>query len=161
VYKLLINDFPDVRRLKLDRWLSLLEVIERLRPKNVLEFGSGISTLLFERCGLSVTSLETDSEFAKYVMDRCNVATRIIVWDNEHFPLEKEKYDFVFVDGEKPRMKQVEIAQEVSDVVVMDDWGRGLQQRGWSTEGCGDLFNDWWRIDDRSTILAVFTRINY
>jgi len=144
------------KSLKLNRWLVILDVLEKYGVESVLEFGSGLSTLLFEKLGVSVISLETNPEYLRWVRSRSRGDAKFVLWDNENYPLSIQPFDMALVDGDVPRRSQAQTAQKCSSIVCMDDWGRGLVQKGWSTQGCGDLFTDWRRVDNCSTILAVF-----
>ena len=144
------------KSMRLNRWLVVLDVLEKYGVGSVLEFGSGLSTLLFEKLGVSVVSLETDGGYLRWVKSRSRGDAKFVLWDNKNFPLKIQQFDMVLVDGDVPRRSQAETAKKCSDVVCMDDWGWGSDQSGWSTKGCGDLFEDWRRVDNCSTILAVF-----
>ena len=146
------------KSLKLDRWIVVLDVLEKYGVGSVLEFGSGLSTLLFEKLGVSVISLETNADYLRWVKSRSRGDAKFVLWDNENFPLALQPFDMTFVDGDVPRRSQAQTAKQCSSLVCMDDWGRGLRQRGWSTQGCEDLFTDWERVDNCSTILAVFEK---
>jgi len=115
-------------------WYFIKNYIEELKPKRILEFGSGLSSLLMsEFC--EVISYETDPEWkTKIEAKRTNKNNlHIELWDGINFPeeLRTEKYDLCFVDGPKEKLKggagrnvSIKIASQVSDYVIVHDAGR-------------------------------------
>jgi hypothetical protein len=86
------NGFLDV-----DDWNVLETAIDEHNIKNVVEFGSGISTRLFCMKGLNVTSYEQFDRFIKRLKDE-GVSADIRKW----FDPDPRKYyptDMVFIDG--------------------------------------------------------------
>jgi len=89
---------------------------------SVLEFGCGLSTILFSHLLLRVVSLETDSEFAKRVEAQCEPTAVIYVWDNKSISL-REEFDFAFVDGILPRIPQAHAAMKHARFIFVHDPG--------------------------------------
>lgn len=141
------------------RWWSfadygqLLAIVERFRPRRVLEFGPGGSTLALVEGGAGlVDTLEDDPAWMH--VQRKRVADHLAVVNLHPYrhaePLvipgiDEQRYDLSFVDGprETPR-RPVEIAYaaERSRVVVTHDATSApvrdalseLQARGWTVE---------------------------
>jgi len=132
-------------KLRYDRWMSLYKVIHKYNVSSVLEFGSGISTLLFDRNQLEVDSYETDKAYMDQVKDLCSDFIRFHHWNNKDINIGRS-YDLALVDGEVPRNHQLKLAMAHANIVAVDDY------KGSS------LFDKWKRIDDGSTKLAIFKK---
>jgi len=119
-------------------WNFIKAIIEEERPKRILEFGSGLSSLLLSEFG-EVTSYETDPEWKAKIEAKKLTKNdlRIILWDGHNFPITDDspyyhsKFDLVFVDGPKEKLKggigrdtAIRIASQVSDNVIIHDAGR-------------------------------------
>jgi len=115
-------------------WEFIKDVIEKDNIKNVLEFGSGLSSLLMSEL-IKVDSFETDIQHARKIVNKIkNLKSlknlRIDVWDGEHFDCNK-KYDLVFVDGPpggafmlaggEGRQYSIKAASKHSDRVIIHD----------------------------------------
>ena len=118
-------------------WAFIKKIIEDNDIRKVLEFGSGLSTLLFNNLGLSVLSYETDVEFIKKVQEvdsKCNIEQ----WNGsvEHENIKKligwRKLDLVFVDGPQGgenREGSIQASSVVSDLVIIHDAGRPAEKK--------------------------------
>jgi hypothetical protein len=137
--------------LKPKRWGELKNVISSRKLTSVLEFGSGVSTLLFSNLGLKVFSLETDSEFLHFVRTLCPKA-RYFHWDNitMPFPLPKVPYDLSLVDGIVPRLTQINLALANSRFIALDDFIGGNVKR------FSPYIKDLKRLDSGTTPIAIF-----
>lgn len=108
--------------IKEEDWVLIRSLVQKHGIKSVLEFGSGLSTILFDKLGLDVTSYETDLEFMEKVKRVCSGKVKFVLWDNKTTDVQG-RFDCAIVDGIKPRFLQAEIAREVSDIVVVHDVG--------------------------------------
>ena len=129
-------------------WRFIKEYLNVLQPKKILEFGSGLSSLLMsETC--EVVSYETDPEHKKLIESKITSNNNLTVrlWDGHNFPHQEElelnttsfrleKFDFAFVDG--PRQKadggigrdvSIKIAALLSDHVILHDAGRMEEEK--------------------------------
>ena len=121
-------------------------LVKALEPKRILEFGSGLSSLLLsEIC--EVVSYETDQKWAEKIKSKIKSHNNLTIkmWDGHTIPEELQmsidlaknhplgdvEYDFCFVDGPKSRNKggvgrdvAMEIASQVTDHVMVHDAGR-------------------------------------
>ena len=71
IYKLWRTNSNDHRYLRPNRWDEIKEVIDTYNPKEILEFGAGVSTILFSSMGINLTSLETDKDYLSFVKSLC------------------------------------------------------------------------------------------
>lgn len=149
VYKLWHNTFKDHRYLRQQRWRILKDFIKKLEINSVLEFGSGVSTLLFEDLGLSVHSFETDADYMKVVKNLSRGRAEFRLWDNETAP-NLDHYDLGLVDGDLPRQLQLDLCKEHAKTVAIDDFAGGIKGR------FAQQMTDYSRIDCGKTFMAVF-----
>ena len=111
-------------------------LVKALEPKRILEFGSGLSSLLLsEIC--EVVSYETDPIWAEKIKSKIKSHNNLTIkmWDGHTVPEELKGsgkfFDFCFVDGPKSRNKggvgrdvAMEIASQVTDQIMVHDAGR-------------------------------------
>ena len=141
----------DHRFLRGDRWLEIYDIIKQYKLKSVLEFGAGISTLLFRHHNLSVTSCETDPNYMQFVKDLVDDKVDFRLWDNNVSPIaQSERFDLGLVDGALPRNRQAEIAVSCCRFVALDDSVRDIKRSLWS------LFTKYQRVDKDTTIISIF-----
>jgi len=98
----------------------LSKAISERNVKTVLEFGSGLSTLLMDNLRLSIDSYDSEKSYIDKVKALCSESVRFHLWNNRDLEV-TNKYDLAFVDGGLPRVKQGEIAFSCSDLVAVDD----------------------------------------
>jgi len=83
-------------------WRFIQDTMEKNGVKSVLEFGSGLSSLLMSD-GASVVSYETDAEWADKMRAKANGnALSIVSWDGKEVPAmvsQRGPYDMAFIDG--------------------------------------------------------------
>lgn len=105
-------------------WEFILQVIKKYNVKTVLEFGSGLSTLLFHQAGVKVVSYETSEVYASAVRS-IYPELDVRLWDGksiQHDPF--YKYDLVFVDGPAGpdrRGDAIRLAGQLGKVAVIHD----------------------------------------
>lgn len=155
IYKKWHELTDDHRYFRPVRWTQLENLIKEYEVRTVLEFGVGVSTLLFDNLGLRIDSYETDAKFMEFVGSHCSSNVYLSYWDNETISNDiAGKYDLAFVDGSDPRINQLALSIEYSDLIAIDDFaGRYVNQMLPMLKG----FN---RLDDGSTFLSVFKRDN-
>lgn len=143
------QDFKGTRsekaHFKYTRWCKTRQILRRYHVNTVLEFGSGVSTILFNGLRLDVDSYETDAEYMEQVRRRCPPDVRFHIWDNKHLELNKH-YDLCFVDGEAPRTAQLELAKKHADIVIVDD------------RTATSTLSEWTPIDCDGEIMHAFLR---
>lgn len=119
------------RSIRNDDWDLIEGVIKENDVKTVLEFGSGISTLMFERAGLAVDSLETNEDFMNKIASRSHGTVNFKLWDNDDGKVLSlcsdgvgtyKHYDFALVDGDNPRAYQLFNARRYADIIAVHDW---------------------------------------
>lgn len=96
-------------------WDFLKSFIEQNNIKNVLEFGSGKSTLMFDNLGCNVASYDTIPFFVDTVQALSSEKTRVLQWDD--CISIKEQFDLLFIDGPaggENREKSYEIGSQVN-----------------------------------------------
>jgi len=107
-------------------WGFIDKIIKEYKIKTMVEFGSGISTLLLDE-KVKMISYETDDVYA-YAMNQIREFD-IRLWDGKTIDL-KEKFDLVFIDGPadgEEREVPIKIASEISDLVLVHDGGRPFE----------------------------------
>lgn len=153
IYKLWFSKTDDLRYLRPERWEELKRVILDQKVKSVLEFGSGVSTLLFNNLGLKVLSIETDVKYIKFVSSICPTGPVFRRWNNKSMPI-KGFYDLALVDGNLPRGDQLRLALEHAGIVAIDDFEKDIRGR------LIPKLTNYERIDRRNTTLAIFKEKN-
>lgn len=153
IYVMWRNKTSDRRYLRRRRWNLVKEVIETYKVKKVLEFGSGISTLLFDNLGLQVVSFETDYDMIKFVQPLCSDNVTFVHWDNENFGA-FGRFDLALVDGINPRTKQLAAAIDHASLIAIDDFvGRTRNQ-------LMPQLTNFRKISDEPAFLSIFERVN-
>jgi len=114
-------------------WMFLKETIKKYKVKKILEFGAGLSTLLFGTVADQVITYETTPGWINKIspLSNTNVNT-ILQWDGKKIP-SVDKFDMVFVDGPAGGVNRewsTKYASELSDLVVVHDAGR-KEEREW------------------------------
>jgi ADP-heptose:LPS heptosyltransferase/glycosyltransferase involved in cell wall biosynthesis len=106
-------------------WDFIKQTIEKNNIKSVLEFGAGLSTLLFKDLGLNIRTYETSQGWIdkiKAISPSCDVR----LWDGKNLD-EKDRFDLAFVDGPSgggTREMSTKIASEQADIVIVHDASR-------------------------------------
>lgn len=130
-------------------WLFIKPIIEKIKPKRILEFGAGLSSLLMsEFC--EVISYETDSKHKEKIEAKCLDKNNLTIklWDGITIPenlatcteiaksVKGKSFDFCFVDGPKcearggvGREVAIGIAAKISDHVIIHDAGRANEEQ--------------------------------
>lgn len=118
-------------------WIFLKDIFKKEKVETILEFGAGLSTLLFSNTVKSVETYETQPGWIKKISGMAPENSTIKQWNGRIVsePL-KEKYDFAFVDGPaggENREWAVEYASKHADLVVIHDAGR-VPERKWQAK---------------------------
>ncbi len=139
-----------VRYLKQSCWEQLKALIIDHEITSVLEFGSGISTILFNNLGLDVISYETDPVYLRKVksFNLANVDFRL--WDNITAKI-KGTFGLSLIDGILPRTNQLSYAQKHSRYIAVDDFDDEE-----TSKPLISMLKNYTRLDDKSTRLAIF-----
>lgn len=148
IYNLWQANVQDHRCLRRRRWDQLKKLIIEEKLHSVLEFGTGISTILFSNLKMRVVSFETDPIYLKSITYLLSGA-HIRLWNNKNLAI-SQKFDLALVDGELPRNKQLEIALKSARFVAIDDYVTRLKNQ------LKDQLEGFTRLDDESTFLAIF-----
>jgi len=150
IYKLWRDNTLDPRYFKRWKWEKLKAFII-LHPdiKTVLEFGSGVSTLLFNSLKLKVTSYETDSLYIDFIQSLKKTSVNYVLWDNNYSTLSGQ-FDLALVDGIIPREPQLKLAMSHAHYIAIDDY------KGEMKNGLSHLTKTLIRIDKPITDLAIF-----
>ena len=148
IYNLWFSKTDDLRYLRPKRWKEIKRIISEKKVVSVLEFGSGVSTLLFDNLRLTILSLETNARFLAFVKHLCSKRVVFRLWNNRTADI-KRNYDFSLVDGIVPRDWQLKLAMKHARIVAIDDFNETPRT---------NIPSNYTRIDDKSTTLAVFER---
>lgn len=113
-------------------WNFIQSVIKQYSVKTVLEFGSGLSTLLMKDAGLDVTTYETNDGWINK-LKQIKPDLNLIKWDAiiSPFSAESKKFDLAFVDGPAGgvnRELSTRIGSFASDVVIIHDANREYEK---------------------------------
>jgi len=111
-------------------WDFIRSIINRYKVKTVLEFGCGLSTLLFRSVGYDVTSYEADN-YGTWTdkLKGINPKLDLREWDAKS-EVEGGDYDLIFVDGPSGSIRrEISIKQsaELADLIIVHDAGRKLE----------------------------------
>lgn len=120
-------------------WKFIRESIEKYKVKRILEFGSGLSTILLNEL-TSVVSFETFEGVIKR-MKAIDANYDIRLWDGKQSDI-TEHFDLVFVDGPyagESREFSMKIASELADIVIVHDAMRKEEQM-WQEKYIKDKF---------------------
>jgi len=112
-------------------WDFMRSTIEKNNVKTVLEFGTGLPTLLMNDLGLKVVTYETTQSLIDQIK-KLNPNIDIRLWDGKNLLEFSDKYDMAFVDGPAGganREQSTKIASEVADVVIIHDAGRENERK--------------------------------
>lgn len=77
-------------------WKFLRAFVQKNNLKNILEFGAGKSTLMFDNLGCNVISYDTLPFYAKTVQALSSKRVQVRHWDNKQI---KGRFDLLFIDG--------------------------------------------------------------
>lgn len=140
----------DPRYLRPLRWKQLKDLILSKGVKTILEFGSGVSTLLLDQLNIKIHSVETDRSYMRTVQSLCSSNIEFTHWDNE-FLQQLRHYDLAIVDGDLPRDRQLIYAIALSDYIAIDDYRKDEKAT------FGPLLINYKQVNDKSTPLAIFS----
>jgi hypothetical protein len=120
-------------------WHFIKEVIEELKPKRILEFGAGLSSLLMSEL-VETVSYETNPDYIELIHGK-QIENQLFLkkWNGEDVLLDRD-YDMAFVDGPPGegtggigRQHSLRIAAENCRVIITHDSGRQHEQH-WQRE---------------------------
>lgn len=113
-------------------WENLRRFIRQHEIKDVLEYGTGLSTELFLNEGLNVTTMDIFERHSKLYSKHYFIKDRAkIIWyeDSNHLPKLDRTWDFVFVDGPQERSREVKHAcKYASKYLMLHDPNLGEQK---------------------------------
>lgn len=109
-------------------WSFIRDTIIKNNVKTVLEFGTGLSTLLMADLGIQVVTYETMEGWIKKIKE-LKPAADIRLWDGVTLPEQPPlpKFDMAFVDGPaggKTRENSTQLASQLSDLIIIHDASR-------------------------------------
>ena len=121
-------------------WIFMKDIFKEYKIKTVLEFGTGLSTLLMGTMSEKVITLETTNGLIEKMNKLVDPKKHLIKhWDGVTVPLDTfsdykypDKYDFIFVDGPvggETREWSIKYASEHSDLVIVHDAGRTAEKK--------------------------------
>jgi|GEM_PF-4083946 len=144
------------RYLRPECWAVISRLLKVHQITSVLEFGSGISTLLFNNRGIDVVSYETDPSYLKVIKSYNLANVEFRLWDNTVIEMEGGRYfGLALVDGTLPRTFQLHWAKMFARYIVIDDYTDPE-----SNVGLLPLVSNCQLIAGYNTKLKVFRRKN-
>lgn len=141
------------RFLRPECWALIKDYIVKHEITSVLEFGSGISTILFNNLGVDVVSYETDPVYLRRIKSYNLANVEFRLWDNITASI-NGVFGLSLVDGAMPRMNQLSYAIKHSRYIAIDDFSDKE-----SSEGLYPMVKDLTRLDDESIKMAIFRRL--
>jgi tRNA A58 N-methylase Trm61 len=115
-----------------DDWHFLFKTIKEFGVKTVLEFGTGLSTLMMMGEVDSIVSYDTLEYHLENMKQRIASNVTLRHWDGKGVKEDLDRFDFAFVDGPsggENREHSMRIASEHSDVVCVHDAGRKYEEQ--------------------------------
>ena len=117
-------------------WDFIKDIIQKKKIKAVLEFGTGLSTLLISEIA-GVDTFETNSEWAEKIEAKAlNGNIKFYIWNGQDPPEIERRYDLAFVDGPVGkftggvgREMSMRLASEYADKIIVHDAGREDEKR--------------------------------
>jgi len=113
-------------------WDFLLTVLKNYKISSILEFGAGLSTLLFNDLGMKIVTFETHADKITKVQE-INSMCDIREWDGKKVNLEEfEEFDLAFMDGPpggKNREFSTKIVSENAKLVIIHDENREWEKK--------------------------------
>jgi glycosyltransferase involved in cell wall biosynthesis len=113
-------------------WEFLESILEKYKIKTVLEFGSGLSTLLIASKKINILSFETNERYLKQLRNKkVNEFVEIRLWNGKEIHDNLGKFDLAIVDGPPGGINReisTKIASEHSDLVLIHDAGRKYEK---------------------------------
>ena len=119
-------------------WLFLLDIFKTYNVKTILEFGCGLSSLLFATKADKVVTFETQPGWIKKIKEMCEGdKNHIFQWDGKKIDIDEKdfkeiRFDFAFVDGPaggQSREFSTKYASELADLIVIHDAGRQWERK--------------------------------
>lgn len=112
-------------------WDFIKDIIQRKKVNTVLEFGTGLSTLLISGIA-EVDTFETNGEWAEKIeAEALNGNIKFYIWNGQDPPEIKKRYDLAFVDGPTGkasggigREMSMKLASKYADKIIVHDAGR-------------------------------------
>ena len=122
-------------------WEFIKKVILENNVKTILEFGSGLSSLLMSEFA-DVVSYEVDGEWADKIKSKASSGLQINMWDGQHIKNSKH-YDLVFIDGPRGgenREPSFQAAVKASNRIIVHDAKRS-HEIAWQEKYLKDDYN--------------------
>lgn len=122
-------------------WIFIKDILKEYEVKYILEFGSGLSSLLFGTMVDQVLSFDEPGGYINKVT-KCidKKKNELVLWDGKTVNLPKKysktKFNLIFVDGPRGgenREWSTKYASENADLVIVHDAGR-QNERKWQTK---------------------------
>jgi ADP-heptose:LPS heptosyltransferase len=118
-------------------WLFIKDFIKKNNIETVLEFGSGLSTLLISDLVEKIVTVDDQKESINHIKSQMGDNVEIIKWDGTYENFLKEKlindgFDLVFVDGPfggENREHSIRLSSELGAYVIIHDAGRKAEEK--------------------------------
>lgn len=112
-------------------WDFIKDIIQKQEIKTVLEFGTGLSTLLISEIA-KIDTFETNKEWVETIRTKApNGNVRFHLWNGQDPPEIETGYDLAFVDGPAGkfmggpgREMSMRVASKYADKIIVHDAGR-------------------------------------
>ena len=130
-------------------WMFMKKTLQKNNVKTILEFGAGLSSLLFGTMVDKVVTFETQQGWIKKIKDMSDEkVNHFFHWDGKDLDIndlleEGIKFDFCFVDGPAGSMNRewsTKFGSELADIVIVHDAGR-KGERMWQDKYLAPTFD--------------------
>lgn len=129
-------------------WLFMQEVLKKYNVKSILEFGAGLSTLLFATMADRILTFETQQGWINKIKSMATDKNHFLKWDGKKLDINEDdfkdlKFDLCFVDGPaggSNREFSHKYASEMATVVIVHDAGRQWERK-WQEKYLSEKFD--------------------
>ena len=142
-----------IRFLRQECWDLVKSYIIAHEITSVLEFGSGISSILLNNLGVDVVFYETDPVYLRKIKSYNLANVEFRLWNNYTANI-NQVFGLSLVDGAMPRMNQLYYAMKHSRYIAIDDFSDKN-----SSEALYPMVKGLTRLDDKKIKLAIFRKL--
>jgi len=124
-------------------WIFLRKILKKYKVKTVLEFGSGLSTVMMSAYGMKVVTYETKENWTKDLKSKeIDKVADLRSWNGKLMQDKLGKFDLAIVDGPpggQSRELSTKLGSECADIVLVHDAGREWERK-WQDKYLKDTF---------------------
>ena len=136
--------------MEIDKYMAISDNCQKLieqiivenNIKTVVEFGSGKSTIMMDKLGVSVIAYETNDEYAELIKKSLTGTSKILKWDGSEVPV--TPCDMVFIDGPKGKVTRgsaFEAAAKIKPKIIIMHDANNVYIKNYANRYLGDLYS--------------------